>query len=421
MRDIWKSVASVSGARAYSLVGSAAMIMIVARWLGPAGQGIVGAATAWALLFATMGSLSLGQVAMHRATIRRQEQWLGDTMGTLVLFAGVVTILCWIGAAILYAATGARTFGSIPPGALAVGFLMVPFLVWETYGGQLLTAIDRISVYNRAQMVGRTVGIALMCVCWWAHFGVMAALGIAVVSQMAIAGIGVRELWRAAGGRVRATSGEAYALLRGAAQLHLNTINSYIFTSVGVLIVNHYCSATETGWYQFSMSLVSVMIVVPLSASAVLSARVVRLGPDEAWSVHRNVLLFLPAAMIGAAILAAVCAPVAIPIVVGPKYIPAIPVFQLSVFGVVGLTVAALMTSQWIGRGYFWQMSAISIAVTAIHLAAMWWLVHRNGMYGAVYANLISSGVAVVGNGIFALVCEMKFRHGIRQALIAAV
>ena len=417
MGDIWKSVASVSAARAYSLVGSAAMIMIVARWLGPAGQGTVAAATAWAILFATMGSLSLGQVAMHRATVRRRELWLGDTMGTLVMVAGVVTLLCWGGATMLYVATGGRAFGTTPPQALAVGFLMVPFLVWETYGGQLLTAIDRLEVYNRAQVAGRTVGIALMCLCWWAHFGVLAALGIAAVSQMVISCIGLRELWRAAGGRVRATLAEASALLRGAAQLHVNTISGYVFSSLGVLIVNHYCSPTETGWYQFSVSLVNVIIVIPLSASAVLSARVVRLGPDEAWPVHRNVLLCLVLVMIGAAIAAAACAPLAIPLVVGPKYIPAIPLFQLSLFGIVGLTCAAIMASQWIGRGYFWQMSAISIVVTLIHLTAMWWLVRRHGMYGAVYANLITSGVAIVGNAIFALFCEMKFRGGGSHAL----
>ncbi len=373
------------------------------------------------MLFATMGSLSLGQVAMHRATVRRREPWLGDTMGTLLVFAGVVTLVAWAGAIVLYVATSGRTFGTTPPLALAVGFLMVPFLVWELYGGNLLTAIDRIGVYNRAQVAGRTVGIALMCVCWWLHLGVLAALGIALVSQIIVSCIGVRELWHAAGGRVQATLGEARALLRGAAQLHLNTVNGYVYMSLGILVVNRYCLAAETGWYQFSMSLLGVILVIPLAASSVLSARVVKLGPEDAWPVHRKALLYLPFLMIATAIAAAICAPRAIPMVVGPKYIPAVPVFQLSLFGVVGLTFSAIMSSQWIGRGYFWQMSASSVVVAIIHLTATWVLVRRHGMYGAVYANLITSGVAVVGNGTFALFCEMKFRHGAGQVLIEAL
>ncbi|HXH38466.1 MAG TPA: hypothetical protein VNN08_07550, partial [Thermoanaerobaculia bacterium] len=110
-QEIWKSVASVSAARIYSLVVSAAMVMVVARWLGPAGQGTMAASTAWGLLFATFGALSLGQVAIHRATVRRGEAWLGETMGTLLVFDAVVTVACWVVAAVIYWVTAGRTFG----------------------------------------------------------------------------------------------------------------------------------------------------------------------------------------------------------------------------------------------------------------------------------------------------------------------
>ncbi len=420
LRDLWKNVASVSVARVYSLAVSAAMIMIVARWLGPAGQGIMAASMAWAGLFATLGSLSLGQVAIHRATVRRGQAWLGDTMGTLLVLDGVVTLVCWAVAAVIYAATGGRTFGALPPLALVVGFLIVPFLVWEFYGSNLLTAVDRIDVYNRAQFIGRTVGIALMLFCWLLRLGVVAAIVIGIVSQMIVSSAGIRELWHAAGGRVRATLREARALLSGAAELHINAISGYVYTSLGVLIVNRYCGATETGWYQFAASLVNVLAVVPIAASLVLSARVARIGPEEAWRTQRKVLLYLPLLMIAVALVAAAAAPTAIPLVVGPKYIPAVSLFQWSLIGIVGLTASSIMTSQWIGRGYFWQMSASSVVVAVIHLTATLMLVRRHGMYGAVYANLVTSGVAVIGNGIFALFCEMRFREGEGRALAGA-
>ncbi len=410
MQAFWKPVATVSAARVYSLVVSAAMIMIVARWLGPAGQGTMAASTAWGTLFATLGSLSLGQVTMHRATVRRGEEWLGETMGTLLVLNGIVTVGCWVVAAVVYTATSGRTFGNIPPNALLMAFLIVPFAVWEMYGGNLLTAIDRINVYNRAQLVGRTIGICLMFVCWLLHLGVVTAIAIAVVSQAVVSCTGLRELWRSASGRVQATFHEARALLKGAAQLHVNTISSYILTTLGVLIVNRYCTPSETGWYQFAMSLVNVILVIPLAASAVLSAHIAQRGPDEVWVTQRKLLLYLTLLMIVTALVAAGAAPTAIPLVVGAKYIPAIPLFRWSLFGIVGLTVSSVMASQWIGRGYFWQMSASSIIVAGVHLTITLMLVRRHGMYGAVYANLITSGVVIVGNGIFALFCEMKFR-----------
>src|SRR5439155_12736638 len=109
------------------------------------------------------------------------------------------------------------------------------------------------------------------------------------------------------------------------------------------------------------------------------------LGPEEAWASQRKVLLYLPLLMIALAVVAAIAAPTAIPLVVGAKYIPAVPIFQLSLLGVVGLTASSVMSSQWIGRGYFWQMSACSVVVAIIHLTATLMLLRRHGMIGAVY------------------------------------
>jgi hypothetical protein len=69
------------------------------------------------------------------------------------------------------------------------------------------------------------------------------------------------------------------------------------------------------------------------------------------------------------------------------------------------------MSSQWIGRGHFWQMSAISFVVVTIYLTIAWLLVRRHGVYGAVYANLATSGVAILSNGGFAVFCEIRSRR----------
>jgi len=153
------------------------------------------------------------------------------------------------------------------------------------------------------------------------------------------------------------------------------------------------------------------MLVIPLAASLVLSGRVAQLGPDGAWAFQRKVMIYVPLLMVGASILAAVCSPYLIPLVVGPKYVPAVPVFQLSLLGVVGASFSALMASQWIGRGYFVVLSALSIGVAIIHLTASLLFVPRYGMFGAVYANLITFTIAIIGNGVLALRCEIEFRR----------
>src|SRR4051812_45083101 len=99
MRDLWRSIGLTSGARIYSVAAGTAGVVITARALGPEGRGTIATAVTWSLLFATVGYLSLGQVAIHRATGRNSSQWLGPTLGVLLAMAAAVTVLGWLVAA----------------------------------------------------------------------------------------------------------------------------------------------------------------------------------------------------------------------------------------------------------------------------------------------------------------------------------
>ena len=65
MRELWMNIAHTGGAKGYGLVVNTVILVITARWLGPEGRGALGATTTWVALFATIGCLSLGQVAIR--------------------------------------------------------------------------------------------------------------------------------------------------------------------------------------------------------------------------------------------------------------------------------------------------------------------------------------------------------------------
>src|SRR3954454_8555614 len=177
LRDLWRRVAATTGARMYSLAAGAVGLIISARVLGTKGRGFVATAVTWSMLFATFGYLSLGQVALHRASGRPPEEWLGATLATLMAMAGIVTAAGWVVAAAIYAISGGDAYGDVPGYALVLGFAMLPLFVWELYGSFLLMALGKVSVYNRAEVVGRTAGVALIVVLVaLAGFGVAGAL-----------------------------------------------------------------------------------------------------------------------------------------------------------------------------------------------------------------------------------------------------
>jgi O-antigen/teichoic acid export membrane protein len=404
MRDLWKSIGFTSGARIYSVCAGAIGLVITARMLGPEGRGIVATAVTWSLLFSTVGYLSLGQVALHRGTERDPAEWLGPSLGSLLAVTGAVTVAGWILAAVIYAVSGGAAYGQIPVYALALGFLTLPFLVWEQYGSVLLMALGRVNVYNRAEIVGRTAGIVLIVVLVaFAGAGVSGALIALLVAELIVAGGGIRYLVRRAGPTLRVSRATVRDLIAGGLKLHLTAVGTFLFINASVLIVQSLRGSAETGQFQVVAQLINVALIVPQAGAMVLYGEVARDGPDRAWEATRGVLLRLVPLMAAAAVVGALAAPTLIPFVLGHEFSPAVPVFQVLVFALVGQSFSALMAPQWIGRGLFVQASLLTLTTGICNVIACFLLVDAYGMKGAAYSLLAVSVISVIGNGAMAL------------------
>ena len=160
MRDLILKIIKTSGAKIYSVLLGIITLAIVARWLGPEGMGIVATVSTWVQIFVEVTGLSLGSVLIFKATQARHEGWLASIMGVLLKHTLIVTLLSWIIIAILYIGgeywNCPKIFGEIPAIAMMVGFIVLPFSLWDLYTSSLLNIEDRLSVYNKYQVFGST-------------------------------------------------------------------------------------------------------------------------------------------------------------------------------------------------------------------------------------------------------------------------
>jgi O-antigen/teichoic acid export membrane protein len=419
MRDLWKSIGFTSGARIYSVCAGAIGLVITARALGPEGRGVVATAVTWSLLFATVGYLSLGQVALHRGTARDPREWLGPSLAALLAMTAAVTLGGWVLAAVIYVASDGAAYGHIPVYALVLGFLTLPFLVWEQYGSVLLMALGRVNVYNRAEIVGRTVGIVLIVVLVaLAGAGVSGALIALVVAQLVVAAGGIRYLVRRSGATLRLKRETTRDLIGGGLRLHLNAVGTFLFINAAVLIVQSLRGSAETGSFQVVAQLMNVALIVPQAGAMVLYGEVARDGPDRAWETSRRVLVRLVPLMAVGAVVAALLAPTLIPFVLGHDFSSAVPVFQLLAFALVGQSFSALMAPQWIGRGLFVQASLLTVATGICNVIACFLLVDAYGMKGAAYSLLGVSVVSLLGNGVMALWVQRRAERAAPAPLV---
>jgi O-antigen/teichoic acid export membrane protein len=417
VRDLWRSIGATSAARIYSVAAGAVSLIFTARTLGPAGRGSVAAAITWAALFSTLGYLSLGQVAIHRATGKPPAEWLRPTLSALVAMTVIVTLTGWLVAVALYVFSDGRAFGHIPAYALVLGFATLPFLIWEQYGSWVLVAVGKISFYNRREVFGRTLGVVLiLLLVGLAGAGVAGALVALLIAQTIVAGAGWRYLSRLAEGRLQLD----WPLLRGmvadGVKLHFNAVGTFLFAEAAVLVVQSIRGPSETGPFQVAVQLMTVAILIPQAASMSLFGEVARLGPNGAWPAQRRVLFTLTGIMAGLGAIGYLLAPTVVPLLFGNGFRSAVPVFQILVLGIVGQTFSAVMAAQWIGRGLFWQSSLLTVALGLCNVAACILLVHAYGMKGAAYSLLGVYTVSIFGNGVMAVWVNRKVERDAAKA-----
>jgi O-antigen/teichoic acid export membrane protein len=414
MREMWGNIAHTSGAKIYSLVIGVFTLALTARLLGPEGRGQVAAISTWVSMFSTFACLSLGQVALHRMSDDQAHKRFGNLLGSLLTMTVILTLLGWFVALAIYGYNPEGAFKGLPAIALLVGFLTLPFMIWEQYGSSLLMGLERIRIYNKYQVIGRTVSAA-------AVFALVGVLGLGVSGVMeagllgqvivAMGGIGfLIKFARDKGLSCWPEKNETKALLIGGAKLHLNAIGTFLFTSVNVLILNSYHGAEQTGYFQLGTQLLGILMIIPQAASMVIFGKVTSMGPNGAWPDNKRLLIQITLGMVGLSAVAALLAPWGITLLAGEAFRPAVEPFQWMLLGLIGMTFSTVMAPQWIGRGYFWQAAGLTFLVGGINLAVNFWLIPLYGIQGAVYAYLGTYLFSVFGNGAMAWHCSKKYK-----------
>ena len=413
MRDAWLKVLHTSGATVVAIGASAVTLMVTARTLGPAGRGLYAATTAWVTLFATFGSLSLGPVILHEVAGRSPDEWLGEIVGTSLAIVAGVSLVGWAAVSILYAAAGSATFTHLSPALLVVGFAALPLLIGVDILRYILNAVDALRIANYAQACGGAASVAAVLLLTAVfRFGVAGALVAPLAAAGLATAIGARYLARRQG-RWAPNRIVARRLLKGSAGLHLTAVGNYVYAQGSVLVLNHYRPPSETAYYQFAMQLFGMALTMSAAVSTVSFGLVAQKGPDGAWPEQRRLIAQSTALTAAIAIVAYFAAPVAIRLMAGDAFLPAVALFRIALPALFGAGFATTMASQWIGRGLFVQSTVLTIAISALSLLLDLHFVPLYGMRGALVSTLVTYGISVFGNGAMALWVQAQWKRSL--------
>ena len=408
-RDSWRLVAMTSAAKIYWVLATLVTAAITARYLGPAGRGVLVAVIGWVTMFSTFGFLSLSQVVVFLATGKEAEEWLPGLVGSMTAILGTVAAAGVLLATLLYFGTDGRMFNHIPAVTLLVAFVAFPFMLWIENGNGVLMALGKLHVLNGAQVAGGTAALLFTFLAVGPlGLGVNGAVGAWAAAQGVIVAISLSYVVRRAGGMsIRRTA--VQELLTGGAKLHMNAIGTYLFTQANILILNHYRTANETAWFQLAVQIITAIQIIPMAVSTVAYTIVSRHGPDAAWPQQRKLLFEVVALVLVLGAIAYFVAPWVVPLIFGADFAPAVPILRILLLTIPGIALSAVMASQWIARGLFLQAAAITLFTGALTVAGNYVFVPRYGMDGAAWVTVGTWLISIFGNGGMALWVQSRW------------
>jgi O-antigen/teichoic acid export membrane protein len=100
----------------------------------------------------------------------------------------------------------------------------------------------------------------------------------------------------------------------------------------------------------------------------------------------------------------------------GDEFIPSVDLFRLLLPVLLGMSLAQLMTNQWIGRGFFLSTTILTLGTALLNILLNYFLIPRFGVNGAVWSMLAAyAGLAMMVQLAFSFWCEKQWRRGIQR------
>jgi len=362
--------------------------VLVARVLGPGGQGAYASVFVLAQVLMGVSSLGVGKAAVyemgrgrHPAAAVRSATWRLGVRQAFVAGAAV-------GAAAWLAP---RWLTDLEPVAVACAAPLVVFGLLLAFGQSLLRGAERILACNLTDLGASAVAFAAVatCVLWsraevgW--YVVARGLGplVGLVAVLTLAG---------PGGAGRPDPAVARDLLSYGWVFLLFSVCLMLIYRSDVLMLTGFLGQRAAGLYSVATLAGEMFLFVPEAVLFVLLPRVARrpeaVGAEETARVCRLTVavLALPAFALVAA------APAVMTLLFGPAFREAAPMLQILVPAIVALSVFQILGTFFVGRGHQGWLARMAGVGLALNVALNLWWIPRWGGCGAAWSSMAAYG-----------------------------
>ncbi len=394
LRKLAVNFTSILSANALSRVISLVYIIILSRYLGAADIGVYGTLFAYISFGNVIADFGINRMLVRDiARAPTSAQAFLDRVVTLRLILSAISFAVWLGVIALIGYRDERVLQLAPVALLSI----LPYSLGLTFDG-ILRAWERMRPAAAAIVVFEVSKLAFLLLIIQAGLyltAVLCSLALAFIvyvvwlgAILSRAGLKIRCSIQPDAWRQLLLLSFPFALL-GAVEMMHGRLDQILLKALAT-------DAAQAGYYFNAHRIMDVTLILPAAVSIVLVPRFARNYVNHANRIRADyykTLGILAAA--GAAVAAAVygLGPWAVRLVFGEAFAPAAPVLQVLTISIFFFFLQYANVTFLIASDLQWKIFIMSLIQVSVNLAANLALIPRLGMYGAAWANVLSTSL----------------------------
>lgn len=381
------------GVRVVLLPAGLANAILIARYLGPEGQGVFAAIATYVGIAGTVAGLGLAASAT-RAAARRPER--AAALAANARASGIVLGLAAAAGLLLLRWVFPDAFDRVPMVILLAGAATLPFNLASSQFQGILLGLGRIRPFNAVEALDRLLllgGSVLLLA------GLGLGVGALVAATPVFAAMRLVTYHVLLGRGSFRLAGDA-ALLREtavvSARAYAAVLLSFLVLRSDIALIQGLVGTSATGIYAAAVQVTDLLLVFPGAIGSLLFPRVAAGGGTADPAFTARVCRLAAAATAAACLAAALGAGIGIVPLFGEPYRDAIRCVWILLPGVWCMALQAILANDLAGRDYPAFIPAMWTGLFAVNVGLNLVLLPRVGIEGAAWSSTIAYAGSLV-------------------------
>jgi len=376
------------------LLGIAATV-VIARVLGPSGNGAYALVILVPTLLALVGNLGIGISNLYFGGKKKYDfAQLASNSLISALILGLLSSAAFVAYFFVFRPS---FLSEVEPLHVVLAVAMVPFSLLTSYLACILLGQGRIRQYNLLQVAPRASSLALILLLLLAFRGeVLAAVAAWCVGILVTASISVLLVLKATRIRWSFQPRVFKDSLRFGVQGYLGNVFQFLNYRVDMLMVAYFMSVSYVGYYSIAVAMAEALWYFPGAVGTMILSRTPGLTAEEANKTTPRICRTTFFITIVSALALLGLSRYFVMLLFGSEFLPAVKPLWYLLPGVVALSICKVLSNELAGRGKPIINAVVAGISLGVNIPMNLLLIPRMGIAGAALASTISYSVSAV-------------------------